>query len=201
MAEGKTYSFPEDQTQEQARPWWMEPPPGQTVVAVSEGTITGSAKMGPNRPGRGSHVATASFLVYPARQGQGTGRALGEYVLDWCRSAGFASIQFNAVVETNTPAVRLWQSLGFTIIGTAPAAFDHPNTAGSACILCTATCDRACPATGAHPARSVRPECESSRCESRTQVGIMRAWVVAMPDRCGPTKRCLIRHRNLQVRP
>lgn len=127
MAEGKTYAFPEEQTLEQARPWWMEPPPGQTVVAVSDGIITGSAKMGPNRPGRGSHVATASFLVDPGRQGEGTGRALGQYVLDWCRSAGFAAIQFNAVVETNTAAAHLWTSLGFTIIGTVPAAFDHPD--------------------------------------------------------------------------
>jgi GNAT superfamily N-acetyltransferase len=72
-------------------------------------------------------VATASFLVDPSHQGQGTGRALGEYVLDWCRSAGFASIQFNAVVETNTAAVHLWKSLGFAVIGTVPAAFDHPE--------------------------------------------------------------------------
>ena len=121
MAEGKTYAFPEGQSLDEARPWWMEPPPGQTVVAISDGVIVGSAKMGANRPGRGSHVATASFLVDPACQGRGVGRALGEYVLGWCRSAGFASIQFNAVVETNAPAVRLWQSLGFAIIGTAPA--------------------------------------------------------------------------------
>jgi GNAT superfamily N-acetyltransferase len=127
MAEGKTYPFPERQTLGEAEPWWMEPPPGQTVVAVSDGVIVGSAKMGANRPGRGSHVATASFLVDPARQGQGVGRALGEYVLDWCRQAGFASIQFNAVVESNTPAVHLWQSLGFQIIGTVPEAFDHPE--------------------------------------------------------------------------
>jgi GNAT superfamily N-acetyltransferase len=127
MAEGKTYAFPERQTLDEARPWWMEQPPGQTVVAVSDGVIVGSAKMGPNRPGRGSHVATASFLVDPARQGQGIGRALGEYVLDWCRSAGFASIQFNAVVDTNAPAVHLWQSLGFQIIGTVPESFDHPE--------------------------------------------------------------------------
>src|SRR5262249_41082456 len=97
MADGKTYPFPERQTLQEARPWWMEQPPGQTVVAVSDGAIVGSAKMGPNRPGRGSHVATASFIVDPARQGQGIGRALAQYVLDWCRSAGFASIQFNAV--------------------------------------------------------------------------------------------------------
>ena len=127
MADGKTYAFPENQTLEQARPWWMEPPPGQTVVAISDGIIKGSAKMGPNRPGRGSHVATASFLVDPACRGQGTGRALGEYVLDWCRSAGFASIQFNAVVETNERAVALWRSLGFVALAAVPEAFEHPT--------------------------------------------------------------------------
>ncbi|MGH3397527.1 MAG: GNAT family N-acetyltransferase, partial [Streptosporangiaceae bacterium] len=124
---GKAIPFPEGQTLDEARPWWMEEPPGQTVVAVIDDVIVGSAKMGPNRPGRGSHVATASFLVDPARQGHGAGRALGEYVLDWCRAAGFASIQFNAVVESNAPAVHLWQSLGFEIIGTAPESFDHPE--------------------------------------------------------------------------
>ncbi len=127
MAEGKTYAFPEGQTAEQARPWWMEEPPGQTVVAEADGAIVGSAKMGPNRPGRGSHIATASFLVDPARQGQGIGRELGQYVVDWSRSAGFTGMQFNAVVESNEPAVHLWQALGFKIIGTAPASFDHPE--------------------------------------------------------------------------
>jgi GNAT superfamily N-acetyltransferase len=67
------------------------------------------------------------FLVDPASQGRGVGRALGEYVLEWSRSAGFASIQFNAVVEANAPAVHLWKSLGFEIIGTAPESFDHPE--------------------------------------------------------------------------
>lgn len=127
MAEGKTYPFPEGQTLDEGRPWWMEQSPGQTVVAVKSGTIVGSAKMGANRPGRGSHIATASFLVDPACQGQGVGRALGQYVLDWSRSAGFTGIQFNAVVESNSRAVHLWQSLGFEIIGTVPAAFDHPD--------------------------------------------------------------------------
>jgi GNAT superfamily N-acetyltransferase len=127
MAEGKTYAFPEGQTLEQARPWWMEPAPGQTVVAVDGDAILGSAKMGANRPGRGAHVATASFLVDPVHQGKGVGRALGQYVLDWCRTEGFHGIQFNAVVETNRPAVHLWRSLGFDVIGTVPEAFNHPD--------------------------------------------------------------------------
>lgn len=126
---GETYAYPEGLTAETAKPWWMEQPPGRTVVAVAGDAVLGSAKMGPNRPGRGSHVATASFMVDPARQGQGVGRALGAHALDWARAAGFRGMQFNAVVETNTAAVALWHSLGFEILATVPEAFDH-RTAG-----------------------------------------------------------------------
>ena len=124
---GETYAFPPDLTVESARPWWMEQPPGRTVVAVDDDdeTVLGSAKMGPNRPGRGAHVATASFMVDPAAQGRGVGRALGEHVVEWARAAGYRGIQFNAVVETNRAAVALWQALGFEILGTVPEAFDH----------------------------------------------------------------------------
>jgi len=79
-------------------------------VAGEGDTILGSAKMGPNRAGRGSHVATASFMVDLTQAGRGVGRALGEHVLAWARSAGYRSMQFNAVVETNTGAVHLWRS-------------------------------------------------------------------------------------------
>lgn len=36
-------------------------------------------------------------------------------------------MQFNLVVETNEGAVRLWQKLGFEVIGTIPKAFKHPE--------------------------------------------------------------------------
>ena len=42
------------------------------------------------------------------------------------KADGYRGMVFNAVVETN-PAVRLWTSLGFTILGTVPDAFDHPR--------------------------------------------------------------------------
>jgi L-amino acid N-acyltransferase YncA len=124
VAAGRTYAYPEDLTSEQAHDLWMEPPPGTTVVATDGDVVLGSAKAGPNRPGRGAHVATASFMVDPAHAGRGVGRALGEHVVAWARAAGFRAMQFNAVVETNLGAVRLWQSLGFTLIGTVPEAFD-----------------------------------------------------------------------------
>jgi GNAT superfamily N-acetyltransferase len=121
VAAGETYAYPEDLTAETARPLWMD---GHVVVAEEDGVILGSAKMGPNRPGRGAHVSTASFMVDPAAQGKGVGRALGEYAVDWARGAGYHSMQFNAVVETNTGAVALWQALGFEILTTVPEAFE-----------------------------------------------------------------------------
>lgn len=127
VEEGETYAYPPDLTSEQARSLWMEPAPGQTVVLDDAGGVLGSAKMGPNRPGNGDHVGTASFMVAPAARGRGVGRELAEYVVQWHRDAGFRGIQFNAVVETNTAAVRLWQSLGFTIVGTVPEAFRSPT--------------------------------------------------------------------------
>lgn len=127
VADGRTYAFPEGQTLEEARPWWMEPAPGRVVVAHDGDRVLGSAKAGPNRPGRGSHVATASFMVDPEQRGRGVGRALAEHVVQWARTSGYRAMQFNAVVETNTAAVRLWQSLGFAVLATVPEAFDHPR--------------------------------------------------------------------------
>lgn len=124
VAAGETYAFPEDLDLESGRGWWMSEPLGRTVVLEEDGVVLGSAKMGPNRPGRGSHVGTASFMVAPEARGRGVGRRLGEHVVAWHRDQGFRAIQFNAVVETNTAAVALWTSLGFRIIGTVPAAYD-----------------------------------------------------------------------------
>jgi GNAT superfamily N-acetyltransferase len=66
-------------------------------------------------------------MVDPGRSGRGVGRALGEHVIDWAREQGFRSMQFNAVVETNQRAVRLWEALGFEVLATVPEAFRHPT--------------------------------------------------------------------------
>ena len=125
VAAGETYAYPEGLGPDEARPLWMEQPPGCTVVAVEGDVVLGSAKMGPNRPGRGAHIATGSFMVDPQYAGRGVGRALGEYLIGWAARNGYHAIQFNAVVETNTAAVRLWQALGFEILATVPEAFEH----------------------------------------------------------------------------
>ena len=100
----------------------------RTIVAVGDDdAIVGTANMYANRPGPGAHVASASFMVDPAHAGKGVGRALGAAVLDRARADGYRAMQFNAVVETNDGAVRLWRSLGFSILTTVPEAFHHPT--------------------------------------------------------------------------
>ena len=127
VRDGRTYAYPEDLSSAAARDFWMLKPPSRVVVAVEDESILGTATMGPNRPGRGAHIATASFMVDPATRGRGVGRALGEYMIGWATEQGYRGVQFNAVVETNEVAVRLWQSLGFEVIGTVPGAFRHAD--------------------------------------------------------------------------
>ena len=127
VAAGETYAYPLDLTEDEARPLWMEQPPARTVVAVDGDILLGSAKMGPNRPGRGSHIATGSFMVDPEVHGRGVGRALGVHLIDWARREGYRGIQFNAVVASNAAAVHLWQALGFEILATVPEAFDSAS--------------------------------------------------------------------------
>ncbi|MFD8380066.1 GNAT family N-acetyltransferase [Streptomyces sp. NPDC059679] len=128
VAAGETFTYPLDLSEEQGRDWWLLEPPNRTVVAVDEaGTVLGTAKMNNNHMGNGAHIASASYMVDPAHSGQGVGRALCAYSLDWARAAGFRRMQFNAVVETNVHAVRLYRSLGFEVLGTLPEGFRHPT--------------------------------------------------------------------------
>ncbi|MEV0428093.1 GNAT family N-acetyltransferase [Micromonospora sp. NPDC050495] len=126
VAAGDTFPYDPAWPAEVLHDVWVERPPGHTMVAEEDGTILGTAKMGPNRPGPGSHVATASFMVAGAARGRGVGRALVGYALDWARREGYAAMQFNAVAETNLAAVALYRSVGFAVVGTVPEAFTHP---------------------------------------------------------------------------
>ena len=126
VAAGETYCWPRDTTEADARAWWMGKPGGRVFVAEDGGRVLGTAELHPNQPAAGSHVCNAGFMVASHAAGRGIGRALAGHVLEQATHAGYRAMQFNAVVETNTNAVRLWQSLGFSILATVPGAFRHP---------------------------------------------------------------------------
>jgi L-amino acid N-acyltransferase YncA len=126
-AAGETLTWDSTRPEARARSGWMRELPGRTIVAVDDdGTIIGTANTHPIHPGPGAHVANAGFVVHPARRREGVGRALCRHVLEQARADGYRAMQFNAVVETNTPAIRLWRSFGFQILATVPDAFRHP---------------------------------------------------------------------------
>jgi ribosomal protein S18 acetylase RimI-like enzyme len=124
VASGDTYPFAPDTSREDAFAYWFGP--GATsYVAEGEGRIVGMFKIVQNQRDLGSHVANASFMVDPAHSGKGVGRQMGLHCLREARERGFLAMQFNYVVSTNAPAVALWRSLGFAIVGTVPKAFRH----------------------------------------------------------------------------
>ena len=124
VAAGDTYSFTSDITERDAVAYFL----GLGItsfVADEDGQVLGMYKLIPNRIGRGSHVANASFMVKPSAHGRGIGRLLGQHCLEEARRQGYEAMQFNFVVSTNTPGVALWKKLGFEIVGTLPKAFRH----------------------------------------------------------------------------
>jgi L-amino acid N-acyltransferase YncA len=126
ITEQQTFAYDPAMSEDDARRGWLLAAPARVAVAAGEGLVLGTANMYANRPGPGSHVASGSLMVARQARGKGVGRALTIDMIGWARRSGFAAIQFNAVVDTNTAAVRLYQSLGFVTLGTAPGAFRHP---------------------------------------------------------------------------
>ncbi len=127
-ADGTTFAMDRRPEEQVARAAWMTAEPGRMVVATDRaGSVLGTANMYANRPAQGAHIASGSFMVAAAARGRGVVWALVRDMIRWATEAGFAAIQFNAVVETNAAAVALYRSEGFTILGTAPGAFEHPS--------------------------------------------------------------------------
>ena len=124
VADGTTYVYAPETSKEEAFALWMTAP-AVPYVAVEGRQVVGSYLIKPNQPGLGSHVANAGFMVAEGHSGKGIGQTMGLYALEEARRAGFLAMQFNFVVSTNTRAVALWQSLGFSIVGTVPQAYRH----------------------------------------------------------------------------
>ncbi|SNX81300.1 related to l-azetidine-2-carboxylic acid acetyltransferase [Melanopsichium pennsylvanicum] len=84
--------------------------------------VAGFYYIKPNYPGRSSHLCNAGFIVPPAGRGLGLGGVLGRSFLHYGPSAGYKGSVFNLVYVNNVASVKIWQRLGFTIVGRLPMA-------------------------------------------------------------------------------
>lgn len=123
---GDTYAFPTDLSWDEAQHVWLEAP-RQTFVYEDNGEVLGTYFIKTNQAGPGNHVCNCGYMVAESARGRGVATALCEHSQSVARELGYRAMQFNLVVSTNQGAVRLWQSLGFEIVGTLPEAFRHPD--------------------------------------------------------------------------
>ncbi len=103
--------------------YWFDEGAEVFVAEAGEGDVVGTYVVKPNQPDRGAHVANAGYMVAERARGRGIGRRLAEDSLTTARRLGYRAMQFNMVVATNRPAVRLWKDLGFEVLGTLPGVF------------------------------------------------------------------------------
>jgi L-amino acid N-acyltransferase YncA len=123
---GDTYTLPLEMNREDALAYWNST--GHEVfVAEENGEILGTYYLRANQRGGGAHVANCGYMTAPWATGRGIARTMCKHSLELAKERGFRAMQFNFVVASNERAVRLWQSLGFEIVGRLPAAFMHPT--------------------------------------------------------------------------
>ncbi|HJD34432.1 MAG TPA: GNAT family N-acetyltransferase [Candidatus Mediterraneibacter tabaqchaliae] len=96
-----------------------------TGIARDEGTgqVLGLYILHPNNVGRCGHICNASYAVRSDMRGQHIGEILVKHCMRKGRELGFRILQFNAVVSSNTYALRLYKKLGFVQLGTIPGGF------------------------------------------------------------------------------
>jgi ribosomal protein S18 acetylase RimI-like enzyme len=122
---GETYPIPRDVNRSDAMAYWRSP--GHEVfVAEDRGRVLGTYYLRANNRGGGAHVANCGYMTAQDAFGRGVARAMCAHSLERARQRGFTAMQYNFVIASNERAVKLWQSLGFKIVGSLPAAFAHP---------------------------------------------------------------------------
>ena len=96
-----------------------------TGIAVDTQTdeIVGLYILHPNNVGRCGHICNASYAVRRDMRGYHIGEKLVRHCMEKGREIGFRILQFNAVVSSNTNALRLYEKLGFVRLGTIPGGF------------------------------------------------------------------------------
>lgn len=126
VARGDSYGFDPGMSRQTAESIWLEAP-RLTYVAEEAGEVLGTYYIKTNMDGPGDHVCNCGYMVSETARGRGIASAMCEHSQQVARELGYQAMQFNFVASTNTPAVRLWEQLGFDTVGRLPRAFRHPD--------------------------------------------------------------------------
>lgn len=125
---GDTYGVPRGISSREAQARWTDAPKSVFVVeGVEGGPILGTYYLTSNGEGPASHVCNCGYAVAGEARGCGLASAMCEHSQVEAVRRGYRAMQFNLVASSNRGAVRLWQKLGFAIVGTLPQAFRHPT--------------------------------------------------------------------------
>lgn len=125
-AAGDTYAYSQTISRQDAYQVWMTAP-ARTYVIEQQGQILGTYYIKTNHAGPGAHVCNCGYMVSHAARGRGLAAAMCEHSQQVAVELGYQAMQFNFVASSNEGAVRLWQKLGFDIVGRLPKAFNHPE--------------------------------------------------------------------------
>jgi RimJ/RimL family protein N-acetyltransferase len=127
FAKGDTYTYSPDSSEDEMFAAWTRIPRATYVACDESGQVLGSYFIKANQPGNGSHVCNCGYVVSENARGKGIASLMCGHSQSTALDLGFLAMQFNFVVSTNRGAVRLWQKLGYDIVGTLPRAFRHPQ--------------------------------------------------------------------------
>lgn len=97
------------------------------VCRSSDGQVIGGFYIKASFSGRCNHIANAAYMIKSSHRGQGIGTLLINASLEIAKHLGFQAMQFNMVLSQNLIAVKLYQKLGFNIVGTIPNAIRNPD--------------------------------------------------------------------------
>lgn len=126
LRQGDTYPHSPTTNREEAFEYWMTTSTA-AFIALDKGEILGTYYLRPNQPDLGSHVCNGGYMVKPGARNRGIGTAMGRHSIAEAKRLGFKAMQFNLVVATNESSIRLWNKLGFDLVGTLPKAFNHKD--------------------------------------------------------------------------
>ncbi len=125
-------STPQERAQE-PDDWWIRRVADPEEMTIAFGDFVGTSLVGTvalefsAKPKTQHKAQVVALYVLPSSRGAGSARALLQAAIEFCKDRGGIRILQLEVTEGNTPALSLYESLGFQPYGVEPMAVLTPN--------------------------------------------------------------------------